>query len=132
MILIDKIGSMLRSAISAHNVKERIAAQNLVNKDTLGPNKDSNPYTREVVVFNTDKDGFMSAKVVKSNNPYKLELDPSHPFADERGFVKKPRIDNFIEVGDSNDASFMKNTLFKICGELQRRLKKVYDVLIGG
>jgi flagellar basal-body rod protein FlgC len=116
---------ILKKAISAHAQKQKIAEQNLVNSQSLnGPNQ--NPYTRELVVF-SERNGIMKSKVIRARNPYEYSLDPTHPFANEKGFVLKPKINKVIEGQDRSDAMQMKNTLFKIISNSYKEFKRFFD-----
>lgn len=121
------INTILSHGIAAHNFKEQIATQNLVNEETVGAD---GSYRRELVIFN-EKDGVINFKKVQDSSALKNIYNPTHPYANEQGFVAMPNVDRKIEILDRNDARLMKNILFKIFADIKRTSKKVYETMMG-
>lgn len=102
------------SALSAQRTRMDIISQNIANQETY-KTEDGTPYKRQLVVFEEDKDfkkilgekttkakysGVKVSKIVEDEAPLTPIYDPSHPDADEDGYIYKPNVDNTKEQID--------------------------------
>lgn len=100
------------SALQAQRTRLDIVAQNLANSQTTrGP--DGLPYARQVVSFESElvkrtgetagagsTHSVRVAKVTTDQRPGAAVYNPSHPHADERGFVLMPNVNPAMEMVD--------------------------------
>jgi flagellar basal-body rod protein FlgC len=103
------------SALNAERTRVEVAVSNIANADsTRGPNGE--PYRRrDVVLQPTEPSAFDSslgdavgvrvASVVEDRSPFQQRYEPSHPDADENGYVSLPNIDPNTEMVDMVGAS---------------------------
>lgn len=98
------------SALSAQSQRLNISASNMANADSVtGP--DGEPYRAKQVVFSVSGlsadgiGGVSVAQVVDDPSPFRLEYQPSHPLADERGYIRKPNVDVTAEMINTISAS---------------------------
>ncbi len=111
------------SGLTAQRYRMDIISQNLANANTTRT-EDGTPYRRKVVTF-TEKNtqtafsrvlneatGRFSGTGVKVNGVYEdtwndmiMAYDPSHPDADENGYVTYPNVSIVTEMTDMIDAS---------------------------
>lgn len=98
------------SGMAAQSKRMQVISENIANAESLvGP--DGGPYRRQKVFFETlqNAQGMMEVKVssVKSDytTPLKKDFDPSHPLADESGYVSYPNVNTFVESTDMRDAA---------------------------
>lgn len=103
------------SALTAERHRTDTILQNIANaKTTMTENGE--PYRRKQVVFEErpltfqetlDKasGGVRVADVVESDRDFKLVYDPTHPQADEEGYVRYPNVDTTEEMLDLMAAS---------------------------
>ena len=102
------------SALSAQRTRMDIISQNIANQETY-KTEDGTPYKRQIVVFEEDKDfkkilgakttqakysGVKVSKIVEDEAPLTPIYDPTHPDADEDGYIYKPNVDNTKEQID--------------------------------
>ena len=102
------------SALSAQRTRMDIISQNIANQETYRT-EDGTPYKRQLVVFEEDKDfkkilgekttkakysGVKVSKIVEDEAPLTPIYNPSHPDADEDGYIYKPNVDNTKEQID--------------------------------
>lgn len=98
------------SALTAQKKRMEVISANLANINTTRTLK-GGPYRRQGVVFSTApvrdfEDQLKAARgvevteIVEDERPPKLVYDPSHPDADERGFVAMPNINLMKEMAD--------------------------------
>lgn len=98
------------SALSAQSQRLNVSASNMANADSVtGP--DGEPYRAKQVVFSVaglSADGIGGvrvAQVVDDPAPFRLEYQPAHPLADERGYIRKPNVDVTAEMINTISAS---------------------------
>lgn len=104
------------SALSAERFRMDVIAENIANKNTTRT-ENGEPYRRKVVTFEQIKPfsaflkeqttglGVRVSSVETDNSPFKLVYDPSHPDANEEGYVQMPNVDTVTEMIDMISAS---------------------------
>lgn len=98
------------SGLNAQSQRLRIIAENIANAESLSTIKGGDPYRRKVVIFNDElnrKTGVEEVKIKavrKDTGDFNKEYDPNHPAADEKGYVKMPNVNRFIEMMDMKEA----------------------------
>jgi flagellar basal-body rod protein FlgC len=111
------------SGIAAQRVRMDTVAGNVANIDTTRTADGSGPYRRHVVRFSSADSALPFAQIVQkftgpgttgvvmSNvsvdqvTPTRTQYDPSHPDADEEGFVEMPNVDLVTEMTDLTSAN---------------------------
>ena len=121
MSFLDSL-SISGSALTASRLRMDVVAENLANINTTrGP--DGEPYRRRFVVyqerrpnnylqsfsayFNRAKESVGGVRVVEigeDESPFKLDYNPSHPDADESGYVRLPNVEVVQEMVDMMSA----------------------------
>lgn len=108
------------SALTAERFRMDLIAQNLANINTTQA-ADGEPYRRKQAVFqerplsfrqtldretvNSSYGGVRVSQIVESSEPFIPVYDPSHPDADENGYVMMPNVDSAEEQVDFMAAS---------------------------
>lgn len=120
------MGNFLRSmdiaasGLTAQRLRMDIIAENMANVSTTRT-ADGNVYQRRYTVFQEQTESFAAifndmrngtigkgVKVVKigtDESEGKLDFDPTHPDADENGYVHLPNVDSVREMLDMMDAT---------------------------
>ncbi len=99
-----------QKGLAAQSTRMRVVAENLANASVTGATAGSDPYSRKTISFEAQVDDVAGAEVVevsgigRHNAPFRVQHDPGHPAADERGFVKLPNIDPVVELADMREA----------------------------
>lgn len=103
-----------RNALSAQRLRMDVITQNITNAETTRTS-DGGPYRRQMVVFEertsfkdvlgqkrrkVNYEGVTVAAVVKDESPFVPVYDPTHPDADEDGYVMMPNVDKTKEQLD--------------------------------
>jgi flagellar basal-body rod protein FlgC len=108
------------SGMSAQRLRMDIISQNIANVNTTR-DENGNPYKRKAVVF-SEKDatpfqdvfmrtagvigsGVKVSRIVEDNKPMRRVYDPTHPDADEDGYVNYPNVNVVQEMTDLIDAT---------------------------
>ncbi|MEL6686769.1 MAG: flagellar basal body rod protein FlgC [Pseudomonadota bacterium] len=125
--MIDPLAQTMNAAASgmrAQSQRLSVASENLSNADTHG-------YKRKVMSFTEEVDRTTGQSTVGVSRPTldqsqgDLIHDPTHPLANEQGYVEMSNVDMIIEMADAREAnrSFEANlTTFKQAGEMYRGL----------
>ncbi len=108
------------SALTAQKLRMDIISQNLANANTTRT-EDGGPYVRQTVVLTpTDVGGTPAAgnlsgaagaqgvavsQIVEDTDGLKSVYDPTHPDADENGYVAMPNVDTVKEMIDMISAT---------------------------
>jgi len=96
------------SGMSAQRTRLNVISMNLANANTTRT-ENGTPYRRQVAILETDSDsdsfqntleasilGVKVSGIVPVKGEFKKIFDPSHPDADEKGFVLMPNV-NLVE-----------------------------------
>jgi len=106
------------SGLAAERLRMDLIASNIANANTTR-GADGKPYRRKVAVFNEyvkeeigkngelkeELMGVRATEVVEDQSPFKSVYDPSHPDADEEGYVLMPNVNHLNEMADLMMAS---------------------------
>ena len=112
------------SALTAQRLRMNVTAENLANAETT-KTADGNPYRRKEVTLTSvpgnggfgaqlskamgggsgvTPGGVQATAITEDATDGKLVYDPSHPDADEQGYVRMPNVDTVTEMVDLIDA----------------------------
>lgn len=97
--------------MKAQGTRMRVISENMANADTTPLTPDQDPYRRQVVSFKNTlnrAEGMREVEVDKitaDNSDFVLKYDPSHPAADEKGYIRTPNVNSLIETMDMREAS---------------------------
>ncbi len=110
------------SGLTAQKLRMQVVAQNLANAQTTRT-EEGGPYRRKLVVLSERNPGAFSAAlkasigekqtlggveasaIVEDGDDFKMEYDPTHPDADENGYVQLPNVNTVEEMVDIMSAS---------------------------
>ena len=88
----------------------RIIAENMANAKSLPQSPDQEPYRRKILTFSNRLDRAMGVDVVKVNkvqfdqSAFTRRYDPSHPGANDEGYVQQPNVTALVEAMDMREA----------------------------
>ncbi|MGG7176584.1 flagellar basal body rod protein FlgC [Clostridium paraputrificum] len=93
------------SGLAAERLRMDTITSNMVNSTTTR-GEDGKPYVRKVAVFKEALDAKMNPNGVKAvaleddKSPLRKAYEPSHPDADEEGYVTYPNVNVLNEMAD--------------------------------
>lgn len=109
------------SALTAQRLRMDVISSNIANADTTRGrlvNGEWEPYQRKLVVMESKQsfadvlkntlqpgEGVKVSRIREDQAPFKQVYNPTHPEADENGFVKMPNVDILQEMADMISAS---------------------------
>jgi len=111
------------SALTAQRLRMNVTAENIANAETT-KGADGNPYRRKEVTLQSvgqagtfgsqllramgssgvAPGGVQASEITEDQTNGKLVYDPSHPDADEQGYIRMPNVDTVTEMVDLIDA----------------------------
>ncbi len=111
------------SALTAQRLRMNVTAENIANAETT-KGADGNPYRRKEVTLESvgqagtfgsqlsramgssgvAPGGVQATEITEDQTNGKLVYDPSHPDADEQGYIRMPNVDTVTEMVDLIDA----------------------------
>ena len=120
--------NIIGSGLTAQQLRLDIVGENVTNSTTTRVEEGEGAYRRKMVVFEaeTGRDGFRRAmarassgmvpnnqvpggvrvaQIVEDPSPMKLVYDPTHPDANEDGYVEMPNVDMVKEIADAMAAT---------------------------
>ena len=98
------------SGLRAQSQRMRIIAENMANAKSLPQSPDQEPYRRKILTFSNRLDRAMGVDVVKVNkvqfdqSAFTRRYEPSHPGANDEGYVRQPNVTALIEAMDMREA----------------------------
>jgi flagellar basal-body rod protein FlgC len=113
----------------------RVIAENLANQDTTGTSPQTQPYRRKTITFANSMDRTLGAETVRVKKigrdmgDLPLRFDPSHPAADERGYVRVPNVNSFVEVMDMKEAERSYSANLNVLQVSRGMLTRAIDML---
>ncbi len=124
------------SALKAQSIRLRVLSENLANANSTGKTPDADPYRRKLVIFDTHVDNETQANLVdvkkirQDMSQFKKKYEPSHPAADDKGFVNYPNVNPLIELMDMREAqrSYEANlTAIQTAKQISRQTLSLLD-----
>tara|TARA_R110002049_G_scaffold29972_2_gene101974 strand:- start:60798 stop:61208 length:411 start_codon:yes stop_codon:yes gene_type:complete len=108
---LQSIAKIAASGMTAQTARLRIISENVANADSTGTTPGADPFRRKTISFSELIDRTNGASLVEVDNigrdqsAFRLNFDPSHPAADDTGYVKRPNVDPIIEMTNMREAS---------------------------
>ena len=133
----DLIKSMMISAsgMKAQGKRLRVIAENVANADSVGRTKGEDPYRRRIVTFRSALDreaGIRRVQVdriLPSAGEFSRKYDPTHPAADEDGYIKLPNVKPLVEMMDMREAQRSYEANISVIEATKRMLMRTIDML---
>lgn len=115
------------SSLTAQRLRMDVTASNIANaqttRATINANGEYEPYRRKMVAMQPERysfkhflqkaqygskrqtEGVKVTRIVHDREPFKIVYDPTHPDADEAGYVQYPNVDPLKEMVDLMSAT---------------------------
>ncbi|MFT6676422.1 MAG: flagellar basal-body rod protein FlgC [Sulfitobacter sp.] len=105
------IAATAASGMRAQSQRLRVVSENVANATTTAQKPGGDPYQRKTISFEAKTDSRTGAAIVQvsdiGHDPsgFELRFDPSHPAADENGYIKVPNVNPLIEMNNMREAA---------------------------
>ena len=121
--------------MDAQTTRLRVIAENLANQDTTGSSPGTDPYRRKTVTFQDQLDPELGANTVSvkqvgtDQSEFPKRYDPSNPAADDKGYVRTPNVNSFIEIMDMREAQTSYSANLNVMQVSRGMLTRVIEML---
>lgn len=98
------------SGMKAQSDRLRIVSENIANAESVGTRPGEAPYRRKTISFKNHLDRETGASMVETNriatdrSNFLQKYDPTHPAANEQGYVLYPNVNPIMEMMDMREA----------------------------
>ena len=121
------------TALRAQQARMRVIAENMANAQSVSRQPGGDPYRRQVPVFTPYQtnagQGVRVARVEPDRKDFRSVYDPSHPSADDKGYVKLPNVDSLVEIMDMREAQRSYEADLSVMDSTKQMLAKTVDLL---
>ena len=123
------------SGLQAQGTRLRVVAENIANADSTAATADGDPYRRKTISFATAFDRASGSDMVKvkrigrDRSEFQMVYDPSHPAADEKGYVKHPNVDPLVEMMDMREAGRSFEASVNVIEQTRSMMSRMIDLL---
>lgn len=132
---LDRALTISASGMTAQSSRLRVVAENLANQDATGTSPGADPYRRKTVTFERHVDRATGAEMLRPGRvgtaagEFPEHYEPSHPAANERGYVRTPNVDSLIEVMDMREAQRSYSANLSVLETTRGMLQRAIDSL---
>jgi flagellar basal-body rod protein FlgC len=132
---LDRALTISAAGMTAQSSRLRVVAENLANQDATGTTPGADPYRRKTVTFErhvdraTRVETLRPGRVGTAPGEFPEHYEPSHPAADERGYVRTPNVDSLIEVMDMREAQRSYSANLSVLETTRSMLQRAIDSL---
>ena len=121
------------TALRAQQARMRVIAENMANANSVSRQPGGDPYRRQVPVFTPYKtdagQGVRVARVEPDRKDFRSVYDPSHPSADDKGYVKLPNVDTLVEALDMKEAQRAYEANLNVIETARAMEQRTLDIL---
>ncbi len=127
------------SALTAERFRADVITQNIANASNTTLDENGDPYKRKQVVFSERELSFSETldnvsggveitQIVENENDFKMVYDPTHPQADEEGYVAYPNVDTTEEQIDLMAASNAYDANLTVLSVIKEMINKTLEM----
>ena len=127
--------SISAAGMQAQGTRLRVISENIANANSMATEPGALPYRRQVVTFTNELDRALGIDTVKINDirpdlsNFGQRFDPSHPAADENGYVLTPNVNSLIEMMDMKEAQRSYEANLNVMKNAKSMLMSTIDML---
>lgn len=108
---LTSITAIASSGLRAQGERLRVVSENIANANSTAQEPGGEPYRRKVISFGELTEAASGnamvkvADITRDQSSFVVKFDPSHPAADENGFVQLPNVNPLIEMSNMREAA---------------------------
>jgi flagellar basal-body rod protein FlgC len=136
--MIDPLSATMQiasSGLQAQGTRLRVVAENIANADSTAVSPGGDPYRRKTISFTAMHDRGIGSdlvqvkKIGRDRSDFQMTYDPSHPAADDKGYVKRPNVQPLIEMMDMREASRSFEASMNVIEQTRSMMSRMIDLL---
>jgi len=126
---------MSAAGMKAQGERLRVIAEHMANGDSAATTPGGDPYRRKMVTFQNVLDRELNMKlvdvdkVIEDKTELPLKFDPTHPGANEDGYVKLPNVNTLVEMMDMREAQRSYEANLNMIEVSKSMLSRTLDLL---
>ncbi len=134
MDLINSI-KISASGMRAQGTRLRVLAENVANAESVGSKPGDDPYRRKIITFDNVLDRDLNADLVKvskigrDQSNFNLVYEPTHPLADDQGYLKMPNVNSLIELTDLREAERSYEANMSVIESSKSLIQRTIDLI---
>ena len=123
------------SGMRVQGTRLRVIAENIANANSLATQPGELPYRRQIVTFENVLNNRSGLNMVQIDeirpdlSEFGKTFDPSHPSADENGYVLTPNVNTLIEMMDMREAQRSYEANLNVMRNAKSMLMSTIDML---
>lgn len=132
---LSQIGKIAASGLRAQSTRLRVVSENLANANTTATEPGGEPYRRKTVSFREMVNASQAPSQVRidrigrDTSPFTTVHDPSHPAADENGYLLRSNVNPLMEMADMREASRSFEANLNMIATARSMKARVLDML---
>jgi flagellar basal-body rod protein FlgC len=135
----DPLKSILQisaSGMLAQGERLKVVSENVANASSTAMNPGEDPYRRKTITFEElidNKTGISTVRVASidrdRDTDFSLRYEPSHPAADDKGFVKVSNVSPVMEMANMREAARSYEANMNMFEAARRMRTQMIDLL---
>ncbi|WP_407496398.1 flagellar basal body rod protein FlgC [Pseudooceanicola sp. MF1-13] len=134
----DPLKSILQisaSGMLAQGERLKVVSENVANASSSGMAPGDEPYRRKTITFEEllDRDTGVSTVAVSSidrdGSDFSLRYEPSHPAADDQGFIKVSNVSPILEMANMREAARSYEANMNMFESARKMRSQIIDLL---
>jgi flagellar basal-body rod protein FlgC len=132
---LSTISATAASGMRAQAQRLRVVSENVANSSTTAQQPGAEPYQRKTISFESGTDPRTGAAIVQTaevgrdTTAFELRYDPSHPAADENGYIKLPNVNPVIEMSNMREAARSYEANLSMVENAREMRRQLLDLL---
>ena len=136
----DALGAAIKASSSglfAQSRRMAVVAENIANAASTSTVPGGDAYRRKTISFGAGIDAIGGDATVRvadiglDSSPFPLELQPSHPAANEKGYVKLPNVDVTVELADMRESTRSYQANIQVIKQAREMISMTINMLGG-
>lgn len=123
------------SGMYVQSERLKVISQNIANADSTATTPGGKPYQRKTISFQNVLDRQIGldkvevAKIGTDKAEFEKKYEPSHPAADENGYVMYPNVNSLIEMTDMKEAKNAYEANLSVIEIAKSMIQRTLDLL---
>ena len=126
---------VLSQGMHVQSMRALVAAQNFTNAHSVGRTPEESPYTRQMIDIEAKAKPFNNVfmpyvrKISNDPTPPREVYMPGHPAANEKGLVRVPHVNKYLEATDFKDAQLGMSGCAKLYALATRMTQNINNLM---
>ena len=121
--------------MKAQGTRLRVISENIANAQSMAQSPGGTPYRRKTITFKNQLDRQVGLDLVNVKNigtdqaEFGKKYNPSHPAADQDGYVQTPNVNTLVEMMDMREAQRSYEANMNVISTSRQMVAKTLELL---